>query len=103
MEMETMNKCDTKFIYFECRDCGFDSIQRYDFDGDDLCPLCLSDSGHIVHMKQRAATADDRPEGFDARKANNDLTAGGDRIEQTHPNGRTRHLEASADHRRRND
>ncbi|MCK1670332.1 hypothetical protein [Bradyrhizobium sp. 150] len=57
-----------EFIYFECQDCGFDSVQRDDFDGDDVCPLCLEDCRHIVHMTQRLATDDDRPEGFDARR-----------------------------------
>jgi hypothetical protein len=55
-----------EFIHFECQDCGFDSVQRSDFDGDDVCPLCLEDCGHIVHMTQRPAT--DGPEGFDARR-----------------------------------
>lgn len=56
------------FIYFECLDCGFDSVQKDDFSGSDACPLCEGDSGHFVRMTQRTARADDRPEGRDARK-----------------------------------
>lgn len=56
------------FIYFECPDCGFDSVQRDDFDGRSDCPLCAGDSGRDVVMRKRPATDDDIPEGFDARK-----------------------------------
>jgi len=55
------------FIYYECPYCGFDSVQRVDFDGDDLCPLCLEDCGHEHHMSKRMACSTDRPEGRDAR------------------------------------
>lgn len=55
------------FIYFECRDCGFDSVQRSDFEGRRFCPLCEGDSGHFVEMTTRVCREDDRPEGFDAR------------------------------------
>ncbi len=63
------------FIYFECQDCGFDSIQRSDFTGSYACPLCAGDSGHDVAMKGRVCREDDTAEGFDARK--------GTRAEQT--------------------
>lgn len=56
------------FIYFECPDCGFDSIQRSDFSGSYYCPLCAGDSGHDVRMSSRVCRADDTAEGFDARK-----------------------------------
>jgi len=56
------------FIYFECQDCGFDSVQRADFTGSYFCPLCAGDSGHDVEMKQRVCREDDTAEGFDARK-----------------------------------
>jgi predicted RNA-binding Zn-ribbon protein involved in translation (DUF1610 family) len=56
------------FIYFECGDCGFDSIQRADFKGSYYCPLCEGDSGHTVLMRTRVCRSDDTAEGFDARK-----------------------------------
>jgi hypothetical protein len=55
------------FIYFECPQCGFDSVQRADFTGTDLCPLCASDCGHDVEMDCRTARVTDKPEGRDAR------------------------------------
>lgn len=55
------------YIYFECPECGFDSIQKADFDGDDRCPMCEGDSGHVVHMRQRICRDRDQAEGFDAR------------------------------------
>lgn len=57
------------FIYFECPECGFDSVQRAPFGGSDWCPLCAGDSGHEVEMKRRMAQDTDRPEGHDARSA----------------------------------
>ena len=57
-----------KYIYFECPDCGFDSIQLDPFNGSRACPLCAGDSGHDVCMTSRPAEPDDKPEGFDARK-----------------------------------
>lgn len=56
------------FIYFECRECGFDSVQKADFKGSSICPLCAGDSGHIVEMRCRIARDTDRPEGHDARE-----------------------------------
>lgn len=55
------------FLYFECPDCGFDSVQPVDFKGSYACPLCAGDSGHDVAMTRRVAQEDDRPEGYDAR------------------------------------
>jgi len=55
------------FDYFECRDCGFSSVQLPTFDGSDACPLCAGDSGHDVQMRRRQALESDKPEGFDAR------------------------------------
>lgn len=55
------------FIYFECPDCGFDSVQPADFDGTDLCPLCGVDSLRNTVMTCRTARASDKPEGRDAR------------------------------------
>lgn len=54
------------FIYFECRECGFDSVQRAGFVGTDACPLCDSDN-HYVPMSQRVCRDTDKPEGRDAR------------------------------------
>ncbi len=74
------------FIYFECGDCGFDSVQREDFKGSSYCPLCAGDSGHDVLMKTRTANSDDKPEGFDARKGTRAeqeaVKAAADRAEQ---------------------
>lgn len=56
------------FIYFECQECGFDSVQPADYKGSEECPLCAGDSGHSVIMPQRTARDTDDPEGFDARK-----------------------------------
>lgn len=55
------------FVYFECPECGFDSVQKASFSGSDECPLCAGDSGHSVGMKTRAARDTDKPEGRDAR------------------------------------
>lgn len=55
------------FDYFECPECGFDSVQKSDFMGSRWCPLCAGDSGHDVRMDRRTARASDRPEGRDAR------------------------------------
>jgi len=55
------------FIYFECPECGFSSVQREDFGGSPTCSLCAGDSGHDVRMGCRVATDADKPEGFDAR------------------------------------
>lgn len=57
------------FIYFECPECGFDSVQTADFKGGTGCPLCAGDSGHDVGMNRRTARATDKPEGKDARIA----------------------------------
>lgn len=55
------------FDFYECPECGFDSVQRADFDGSTECPLCAGDSGHDVEMLCRPALRTDKPEGFDAR------------------------------------
>lgn len=55
------------FIYFECPECGFDSVQKSGFIGSIECPLCAGDSGHSVGMRSRIARDDDKPEGRDAR------------------------------------
>jgi hypothetical protein len=59
---------EAAFIYFECPECEFSSVQRADFTGNDLCPLCAGDNGRDVAMKQRVARTDDKAEGRDARK-----------------------------------
>ena len=56
------------FDFYECPECGFSSVQRSDFRGSRVCPLCAGDSGHDVGMRCRPATDADKPEGFDARK-----------------------------------
>lgn len=55
------------YIYFECHECGFDSVQKADFKGSDECPLCAGDSGHSNTMRRRVARDTDKPEGHDAR------------------------------------
>lgn len=55
------------FHYFECGECGFDSVQDDDFTGSENCPLCQSDNGHIVKMSRRVARTTDVPEGIDMR------------------------------------
>lgn len=56
------------FHYFECQDCGFDSVQRADFSGSEICPVCAGDNGRDVLMHRRIALSTDTAEGFDARK-----------------------------------
>jgi len=57
------------FIYFECPECGFSSVQKTpEFKGSCACPLCAGDSGHDVRMNDRVCRDTDKPEGFDARK-----------------------------------
>lgn len=55
------------FIYFECRECGFDSVQKATFNGSDACPICDSDN-HYSRMSKRGCRDTDKPEGRDARK-----------------------------------
>lgn len=55
------------FVFFECPECGFSSVQPDTFSGSEACPLCAGDSGHDVRMRRRACLAGDRPEGLDAR------------------------------------
>jgi len=62
------------YIYFECPECGFSSVQKSDFKGSEACPLCAGDSGHDVCMNSRTARDTDRPEGKDARKSANDAS-----------------------------
>ena len=58
-----------EFHFFECGVCGFNSVQRADFSGSELCPLCAEDCGHDNRMSRRVATTADKPEGKDARAA----------------------------------
>lgn len=55
------------FLYFECPECSFDSVQPREFKGSHECPLCAGDSGHSVSMNMRVARESDKPEGKDAR------------------------------------
>lgn len=55
------------FLYFECPECEFSSVQKADFSGSVACPLCAGDSGHDVRMTCRTARESDKPEGRDAR------------------------------------
>lgn len=57
----------SEYSYFECRECGFSSVQHKDFSGSTICPLCAGDSGRHVSMSRRSALETDKPEGFDAR------------------------------------
>jgi hypothetical protein len=56
------------FLFFECAECQFSSVQHRPFMGSDTCPLCAGDSGHDVRMRRRVARESDKPEGRDARK-----------------------------------
>lgn len=67
-------KDEPDFHYFECPECGFDSVQPADFGGGETCPLCAGDTGHDVLMHRRRALNTDKPEGKDAR---NDGAANG--------------------------
>lgn len=67
IEQARVMRLEPTFDYFECRVCGFDSVQLSDFDGSDGCPLCAEDCGHWNKMSRRPATDADKPEGFDAR------------------------------------
>lgn len=55
------------FIYFECPECEFNSVQPVGFNVPKNCPLCAGDSGHYVVMDTRTARKHDKPEGHDAR------------------------------------
>jgi hypothetical protein len=55
------------FDYFECKICGFDSVQFETFNGSEECPLCAGDCVHSNIMSRRTARDTDRPEGKDAR------------------------------------
>src|SRR4029077_19430983 len=55
------------FDYFECPECGFDSVQLASFNGSENCPQCAGDTGRDVAMRRRPARASDHPEGRDAR------------------------------------
>jgi hypothetical protein len=57
------------FIYYECPECGFDSVQKKDFSGSSWCPLCAEDNGRDVSMYIRICQDTDKPEGRDARKS----------------------------------
>lgn len=55
------------FVYYECPVCEFSSVQRSNFMGNELCPVCLSDNGRISRMTRRMCRDTDRSEGRDAR------------------------------------
>lgn len=61
------------FVYFECPECGFDSVKKRTFTGSSACPLCAGDSGHDVTMKRRICRDSDTPEGADDRNPSNAL------------------------------
>jgi hypothetical protein len=56
------------FDYFECRECGFDSVQLSSFTGSDTCPMCAGDCGRDIGMHRRTCLTTDKPEGKDARE-----------------------------------
>jgi hypothetical protein len=56
----------SEFIYFECRECGFDSVQPHDFNGSTICPHC-DEMGRGNSMSSRICRSTDKPEGKDAR------------------------------------
>ena len=58
----------TCYFFGVCRDCEFSVVT----DGIPpplarCCPLCAEDNGRDVFMGFQPATADDKPEGYDAR------------------------------------
>lgn len=59
------------FLYFECSECGFDSVQKRTFNGDDTCPVCDGDNNRYVPMRVRVCRSTDKPEGRDARLETN--------------------------------
>jgi hypothetical protein len=65
--MNPMSNEQPDFLYFECPECEFSSVQKADFSGGSACPMCAGDSGHEVHMSRRVARSSDKPEGRDAR------------------------------------
>lgn len=60
------------FTYWECRECGFDSVTSdaiVNPKSEQCCPLCAGDNGRDVVMSGRAATTEDiNVEGRDARR-----------------------------------
>ena len=63
-----MSEEQPDFIYFECRECEFSSVQHVSFTGSPCCPICAQDNGRDVVMSERTARVSDKPEGRDARK-----------------------------------
>jgi rubredoxin len=55
------------FDYFECPQCGFDSVQLATFMGPETCPMCEFEGETIVRMERRPARAADDPVGRDVR------------------------------------
>lgn len=58
------------YLYFECPECEWSAVTKADFPRNANCPLCASDSGHVVLMRSRVCREDDKAEGYDARKEN---------------------------------
>lgn len=56
------------YIFFECPECQFSSVQHLSFDGPTYCPMCAVDNDHDVGMTQRTCRDTDKPEGKDARE-----------------------------------
>lgn len=67
--VEQRREVMAEFDYFECRECGFSSVQNANFRGSEYCPMCAEDNGRDVRMTRRPALDSDKPEGRDARKA----------------------------------
>lgn len=55
------------WVYLQCPDCQWDCVLP--LAPPVGCPLCMEDSHRFVLLTRRPATDDDKPEGYDARKA----------------------------------
>jgi hypothetical protein len=54
-----------RWVYLKCPACEWDCVLP--FAPPVGCPLCMEDTRRFVLLRQRDATPEDKPEGFDAR------------------------------------
>lgn len=54
------------YVYWECKDCGFDAVTGH-ISYTPICPICAGDNGRDVPMSSRVARNTDKVEGKDAR------------------------------------
>jgi hypothetical protein len=55
------------YLFWQCPECGWDTVLRNGKDGVGSCPLCMSDKGRYVRLRSRPAMDTDQPEGPDER------------------------------------